>query len=291
VPTGLGLDARLGLSVAQLRDLAPEAARLGYASLWTNAGGPYDALHLCAAWAAVAPLPTGIAAVPIQWAPPRSLGISARTVADLSGGRLVLGIGSGTERARPIAAVREYLSELRAVVGDVPLYVAALGPQMLRLAGQVADGVELNWCTPERIAWSRERIARDIPVVMYIRVCVDDDVPAARAALAKQVLAYALARPGQPLDKGYRGHFARMGFDTALRALEAQRERGASEDALVAAVPSELLDAVGYAGPASGLRAALARFSGGLDLPIVRVLSARPGTLEPVRSAIRAALA
>ena len=41
-----------------------------------------------------------------------------------------------------------------------PVYLAALGPQMLRLAGQVADGALLNWATPERIAVSREEIGR-----------------------------------------------------------------------------------------------------------------------------------
>ena len=40
-----------------------------------------------------------------------------------------------------------------------PVYLAALGPQMLRLAGEVAEGALLNWATPERIAASRSRIA------------------------------------------------------------------------------------------------------------------------------------
>ena len=85
---------------------------------------------------------------------------------------------------------------------------------------------------------------------MYIRVCVDDDVEVARRALAGQVLGYALVRPGADPSLSYRGHFARMGFDDALRELEALRETGASFDQLVARVPDDLLTSVGYYGPA-----------------------------------------
>ena len=44
-----------------------------------------------------------------------------------------------------------------------PVYLAALGPQMLRLAGETADGALLNWATPERIAVSRVRIDEGAP--------------------------------------------------------------------------------------------------------------------------------
>jgi hypothetical protein len=56
---------------------------------------------------------------------------------------------------------------------------------------------------------------------------------------------------------------------------------------LVAAVPDEMLNAVGYYGPAAGAPAAFARLSAGLDEAIVRVITARPG-LEPVVAAMTA---
>ena len=40
-----------------------------------------------------------------------------------------------------------------------PVVLGALGPRMLRLAGEMADGAALNWCTPEQVAWSREQVA------------------------------------------------------------------------------------------------------------------------------------
>jgi 5,10-methylenetetrahydromethanopterin reductase len=264
-------------------------------------------------------------------------------VAQLSSGRFVLGLGTGGYGPgfwasvglpdRPIAVMRQYVSEVRALLdgqqvaaGQVvtgagtatragtpgwpqsaslgleslppaPVYLAALGPQMLRLAGETADGVLLNWATPERIAASRSaidagaaRAARDpgtVPITMYIRVCIDDDVTAARQAFGAQVLGYAMGRPGIPKTAGYRGLFAHMGFDAELTELEQRRDRGAAMPELVAAAPDEMLRAVGYYGPASEAPAAFARLSDGLDEAIVRIITARPG-LEPVAAAMAA---
>ena len=122
---------------------------------------------------------------------------------------------------------------------------------------------------------------------MYIRVCVDDDVAAARRALGAQVLGYALGHPGVPQDAGYRGMFAAMGFDELLRELQARRDRGATLSELVDAVPDQMLQAVGYYGPAAAAPAAFARLSTGLDEAVVRVITARPG-LEPVIAAMAA---
>jgi alkanesulfonate monooxygenase SsuD/methylene tetrahydromethanopterin reductase-like flavin-dependent oxidoreductase (luciferase family) len=178
-----------------------------------------------------------------------------------------------------------------------PVYLAALGPQMLRLAGEVSDGALLNWATPERIAASRERIdegaARagrapgSVPMTMYIRVCVDDDEAAAREAFGAQVLGYALGRAGTPQNAGYRGLFAQMGFDAELTELEERRDRGADMAELVAAAPDEMLRAVGYYGPAGPAAAAFARLSAGLDEAMVRIITARPG-LAPVVEAMEA---
>lgn len=287
---GLGVDSRLGLSAAQLRDLAAEASALGYQSLWTNAGVDYDPIAMCVAWHERSALPTGVSVVPIARNPPPVLGLAARTAHELTGGRFVLGVGSGSVADKPIAAVRSYIDELRKTAQDVPIYVGALGPQMLTLAGRHADGAALNWCTPAQIAWSRERVGPRAKVIQYIRMCVDDDVPAARLALAKQILAYALmVRPSGA--RGYRTHFERMGFASQLDQLEAKRASGASEDDLARAVPEEMLSALGYAGTGNGASAALRKFSAGLDVAIVRVLVARPGNVQGVRETMRAALA
>ena len=338
---GAGLDARLGLPFDQLRAAAREAGQLGFESLWTPAGGVPDSFHVCAAWSQDTSLRTGIAVVPAarMWTP-LGLAAQAATLAQLSSGRFVLGLGTGGYGPgfwasvglpnRPIAVMREYVTQVRALlagqtvtagetvtgaagggmpgwprsaslgVADLPpapVYLAALGPQMLRLAGETADGALLNWATPEHIAVSRARIGEGVaragrgpgavPVTMYIRVWVDDDVAVARQALGQQVLGYALGQPGIPQDAGYRGLFGRMGFDEVLRDLEARREQGATMSQLVDAVPDQMLQAVGYYGPAAPAPAAFARISAGLDEAVVRVITARPG-LEPVIAAMAA---
>src|SRR5580700_10818647 len=169
---GVGLDARLGLPFDQLREAAREAARLGFESLWTPAGEVPDAFHVCAAWSQDTSLRTGISVVPAarMWTP-LSLAAQAATLAQLSSGRFVLGLGTGGYGPgfwasvglpdRPIAVMREYVTEVRGLLAGLPpapVYLGALGPQMLRLAGEVADGALLNWATPERIAVSRAQI-------------------------------------------------------------------------------------------------------------------------------------
>jgi alkanesulfonate monooxygenase SsuD/methylene tetrahydromethanopterin reductase-like flavin-dependent oxidoreductase (luciferase family) len=232
---------------------------------------------------------------------------------------------------RPIAVMREYITEVRGLLAGqpvnagpilaragaapgapgwprsaslgladlppAPVYLAALGPQMLRLAGEVADGALLNWATPERIAVSRAQINTGairagrgpgtVPMTMYIRVCIDDDVAAARQAFGAQVLGYAMGRPGTPQGAGYRGLFAQMGFDAELSELEQRRDRGAAMPELVAAATDEMLQAVGYYGPAALAPAAFARLSTGLDEAIVRIITTRP-SLQEVDAAMAA---
>jgi alkanesulfonate monooxygenase SsuD/methylene tetrahydromethanopterin reductase-like flavin-dependent oxidoreductase (luciferase family) len=278
-------------------------------------------------------LSVGTSVIPFPgWTVP-TLAAESATLGELSGGKFNLGIGLGTYPSEafrrqlglpdvsPLAITRDYLSTLRTLFGggtvdytgkavslhgvqlafkapSVPVYLAAMGPQMLRLSGELADGVTPNWSSAEQIVWMREHVAEgarragrdpaEIPFAQYIRVCVDQDEEAARRAFATQVLGYALARPGQPKDKGYRAHFGRMGFEDILTELEARRERGTPLSELVDAVPRELLLRVGYFGHPAGAAAALRTLSRGLDEAMVRLITVRPGDLEACLETIRA---
>src|ERR1700761_1247386 len=124
---GVGLDARLGLPFGQLRAAAREAERLGFESLWTPAGGVPDSFHVCAAWSQDTTLRTGISVVPAArvWTPP-GLAAQAATLAQRSGGRFVLGLGtcgygpgfwaSTGLPNRPIAVMREYVTAVRGLL-------------------------------------------------------------------------------------------------------------------------------------------------------------------------------
>ncbi len=329
---GVGLDPTLGLNWDQQREVSREAARLGYRSIWTPEGNGQDSFHLCVQrWQATTEvvaegLTTGIAVSPVMYRTPLSFAMEGGTVSDITGGKFIMGIGSGgayrpqaraalgVGRMSALALMRDYLSVIRPLVHgervdyegetttlkgmrlgmrpapETPVYLGALGPRMLEMSGELADGASLNWCTPEQIAWSRERIAEgaakagrdpsEINVAEYIRICVDDDVDAARIALAKATMGYALGA-SVPTERerqlGYRAHFERMGFTDELASLDEMRKKGASRDDVAEAFPAEILQSVGYFGKADGAAAAFARLAEGLDTAIVRVVAARRG--------------
>ncbi len=335
---GVGLDPSLNLSLDEQALLSEEAARQGYTSIWTPEGTGQDSFQMCAhRWAAsrkASPdgLTTGIAVSPVMWRTPVAFAMSGGTLSQLTGGRFIMGIGSGgayRPRTRmslglpnlsALAMMRDYLTTVRVLVAgqeanyegetvtlkgirlgispapETPVYLGALGPKMLEMAGELADGACLNWCSPEQIAWSRERIAagaakvgRDpsgIKVVEYIRVCVDDDEDTARRGLAKATMGYALGAT-VPTERerqlGYRAHFERMGFANELAELDEMRTKGASGDEVADAFPPEILKTVGYYGPAKGAAEAFGKLAQGLDTAIVRVVSARPG-IDSVRA-------
>ncbi|MGQ0572440.1 MAG: LLM class flavin-dependent oxidoreductase [Armatimonadota bacterium] len=312
----LGLDHTLGLSFAAAAQLAQEAARLGYDGLWTpETPGQYDSFQLCThRWAAsrgVVPegLLTGIAVSPAGLRTPLALAMCAKTTSAFTGGRFVLGLGSGAIQdsacrrflglpglgpadVSPLALMRNYLTRVRRLLAaelgldapHTPVYLGALGPDMLRLGGELADGVVLNWCTPEQVAWSRERIregaaraGRDpaaVRVIAYIRVCVDSDVDRARRALGRAVLAY--ISPGRR-QSPYRVHFERMAFGETLALIDRLCAGEVSIDAVVEALPPGFLRRIGYYGPAEPAAAAVRAFASSLDAAIVRVVPSRRG--------------
>ncbi|MBV9356031.1 MAG: LLM class flavin-dependent oxidoreductase, partial [Chloroflexi bacterium] len=286
---GIGLDGRLGLSFAELRQLAIESAAAGYTSIWTPAGATgRDAFHVCHEWLAASDrLLAGTSVVPVPAWTAATLAAQAATLAERSGDRFILGIGPGSVTdpdaraayglppAPPLTLMRDWLIVLRGLLAGerldydgqlvslhgvslgfdpprrVPLYLAAMGPRMLRLAGELADGAMPNWASAEQLDWCRARIAEGaaragrpasaVTLAQYIRVCIDEDVAAARHAYAMQVLSYAMLRKGGDRALGYRAHFARMGFDALLSELEARRDAGARLADLTDDVPDDLL--------------------------------------------------
>ena len=280
---GIALGQELGLAPPDRDALVARAREVGYSSAWTNARGSREPFDACVRWTRDA-MTAGISVVPLDlWAAGELARAATETAAKAAG--FVLGVGSGSAGKGALERVRDGVASLRSTAPGIPIYIGALGPRMLQLAGEVADGVALNWCSTERIAWSRERVAegarragRDpqaVRIIEYIRVCVDDDESAARRALTVAMLGYALAGPRRPKDSGYRVHFTRMGFDEVLTELEARRERGESVESLAADVPPELTRTVGAFGSPSEARSSFARLAEGLDLPIVRVVAAR----------------
>jgi alkanesulfonate monooxygenase SsuD/methylene tetrahydromethanopterin reductase-like flavin-dependent oxidoreductase (luciferase family) len=213
---GHGFALFAGTKPEVIRASAREAESLGYSSFWVNHPGSTDGLAALAhAAQETRRIELGIGVIPLHTRGPSSIveGVGANA---LPLDRLLLGVGSPNPGA--LTRVRAGIAELRSRLGT-RLVVAALGPQMCRLAGEVADGVLLNWLTPEhaRLAaeWVRAGAAaagRQPPrLFAYVRIALGS---AAGDRLREEGIRYA----GIP---AYGDHFARMGrrpVETAIAA-------------------------------------------------------------------------
>jgi alkanesulfonate monooxygenase SsuD/methylene tetrahydromethanopterin reductase-like flavin-dependent oxidoreductase (luciferase family) len=206
---GFGIAAGLDPEVA--RDVAARCESLAYASLWSNDHPAASGLETAGVFAAAAPrLDVGVAVLALDRHAPPDVAAKLGEVG-VPPGRLWLGIGAGFTK-RPLGVVREGIAALRDVLpGGTRIVVAAMGPKMCALAGAEADGVFLNWMTPEKARWARERVqegaaqagrAQAPPVFGYVRVAVGDD---AAERLRKEESFY------RQLHQGYIRHFEALG--------------------------------------------------------------------------------
>src|SRR3989442_2039272 len=149
----LGFALFAGAAPEILRASAREAEGLGYSSFWVNHPGATDGLAALAL-AAGEPrrIELGIGVIPLHTPGPDSIvqGVPAN---GLPVDRLLLGVGGPNPGA--LTGVREGVAALRSKLA-ARLVVAALGPQMCRVAGEVADAVLFNWLTPEHARRSAE---------------------------------------------------------------------------------------------------------------------------------------
>ena len=136
---GVGLDASLGMSWADQADLSREAAELGYASIWTPEGNGQDSFHLCVQrWMATREvvaegLWTGIGVSPVMYRTPLSFAMAGGTVSEITGGRFIMGIGTGgayrpqarralgVGRMSSLSLMRDYLTVVRDLVAGKDL--------------------------------------------------------------------------------------------------------------------------------------------------------------------------
>lgn len=174
-------DLAFGITAAARREhrrLAAELERLGYTELWVNDTRRGDGITSLADVApATTALRLALGVVALSEHPPATIRDRLLRAA-LPLERLTLGVGAGASAS--VELVRSGVAELRALVPDVPIAVAAVGPRMLRLAGEVADAVVATWALPDRLAWIAERISegadaagRPRPrLVLYLRTAI-----------------------------------------------------------------------------------------------------------------------
>ncbi len=236
----------------------------------------------------------GTGVVPIYTRTPATMAQTAATIDELSGGRLNLGLGvshrpvveswHGQTIDRPVAEMREYVAIVRAILRgesppqgekwqtgfhlaglaprpELPIYVAALSPAMLRLAGEVADGVVLWLCNPRYIAdvvvpevtAGLERAGRSagsFDVVAAVPGARTDDPGAAYAAMRKDLIPYF----GLPF---YRAMIERSGFGEDIAAYDAA---AGDLEAMQAAISDRFIEELTAVGDDAAVQAGIERY-------------------------------
>lgn len=288
--TGTAFALRDAWPWAEFAGLARQGESLGYRAVFVPEIDGRDAFASLTGLAGeTSQLLLGTGVVPMTSRRASTTAMGAASVHERSGGRAILGIGTGPPRSGALDALREQVSEIRgrlarddapetpggaparlALDRPVPVWTAALGPRALELAGAVADGVLLNWCTPERVAEARASIVRaaedagrdpaTVTVAAYIRAAVGSDGEAEASALARAAGEYA-SYPA------YRRQFEVMGLGRAAEAASAAR---AGDDRAAPEGARSLIEAVCLWGDPSAARAHLAAYAdAGCDLRVV----------------------
>jgi probable F420-dependent oxidoreductase len=291
---------------------------LGYREAWlAEVAGPEAFTTAAAIAAATGEMDVGIAVAGAFTRTPAVLAMAAASVGDLLGGRrLALGIGSSSETivtgwngvpfARPLRRVRETVEATRAALdgtgsytgatvsmsrfkigvrspGPVEVWVGALNPGMLRVAGAVGDGVCLNMMgaavVPRQIAEVRagaEAAGRPPPsgVMARLHVLVTDDPGPVRDALRATVLGPYLAQPV------YNRFLAWCGYPEEAAAIASGWAAG-DREAVSRALHPRLVEDLTLMGPEAVVRERLDGFAAaGVTVAALSVPSPQRGDVE-----------
>ncbi len=299
----------LGLSSDDQRAIVQEAERLGYDSVWAAEAYGSDAATVLG-WLAglTSTIKLGSAIFQMPGRTPAMTAMTAATIDQLSGGRMLLGIGSsgpqvaegwhGQRFAKQMQRTREYVAVVRMALARerlrfdgetltlplpdgpgkalkltispvqerIPIYLAAIGPNNTRLAGEIADGWIPTLFSPEHVAESRalleEGAARSgrslegFDVAPTVYVAITDDVAAGRD-LVRPLVALYVGGMGSRKQNFYNALVQRYGFEDEARDVQDLYLDGKREEA-AARLSDELIDSVALCGPAEHVRDRLA---------------------------------
>ncbi len=262
-------------------ELVRQAEKLGFTDAWSYETSSGDAFTPVAAAATVTErIRLGTAIVPVFTRPAALIALSAAGVQQFSGGRFILGIGISTPTIveqwmgipykLPVTRLRETVAALRATFGGQkvttagkavringfrlgtppavapPIYIGAQGQLMLQTAGELGDGVIVNYITPETFPRMLDEIrkgarkagksADSLDIACRILVAVDEEYETVREHLRRELTAY-LTVPQ------YNRFFQWIGYqDEAQAALEAWNA-GDRRKAL-SLVPDHMLESI-----------------------------------------------
>lgn len=317
----LGLD--VGLGIARL------ARDTGYRSFWTAETTGQEAFAtLGAVGAGVGGLELGTGVLAIQLRTPMLAAMGAATLQSLAGGHdVLLGVGISspvvvrrwhgeTYGEAPVTQMREYLELARACLSGeavshdgahyaanrfrlgvrLPdarpkLVLGALNERMLRLAGELCDGVLLNYLPASAVPWCVEQVRRgeadagraagSCTVYAYVHVGVCDPGPAAEPA-RKDLFSYAVV-------PAYARAFERAGFAEEVATVNeahARRDRHAA----LAGISDRMVAEIDICGDAAHIaRAVRAYRDAGVDHPVLMPLPWGPDRVATIEATLDAA--
>jgi alkanesulfonate monooxygenase SsuD/methylene tetrahydromethanopterin reductase-like flavin-dependent oxidoreductase (luciferase family) len=292
---GSGCFISTGRSLDDAIERVKLAESLGYESVYTTHIAGRESLTVLTAYAlASSRIRVGTGVVPIYTRTPATMAQTAASIDDLSGGRLTLGLGvshrpvvegwHGQSIDKPVSEMREYTQIVRAILrGDnppdgekwqssfhlvglqprpqLPIYIAALSPAMLRLAGEIADGVLLWLCGPSyirdvvipEVRAGRERAGLTLEgfdVVPAVPTALTDDPQAAYGAMRRDLMPYF----GLPF---YRAMIERSGYAGDIEAYDAA---GGDFEAMQSAVSAGFLEQLTAVGDQQAVREGIERY-------------------------------
>jgi probable F420-dependent oxidoreductase len=297
-----------GRALAEQREIVTELPALGYTDAWSaelNGVDAFTPLALASQW--TSELRFGTAIAPIYTRGPCLLAMSAATMAGLAPGRFVMGIGTSSQVVveqwngiafeKPYQRSRDMLRFLRAALAGqkvseryetftvdgfrldpvpaVPptLALAALRPQMVKLAAAEADAAITNWLSPGDVPQVRAAAGPDCELVARIFVCPTADLDTARA-IGRRVLAAYVTVPA------YAAFHVWLGRGELLKPMQDLWAEGDRKGAL-AAIPDQVVDDLVVHGELEACRERVAEYqASGLDTPVISILPA-PGADVP----------
>lgn len=308
---GWGLTVpQLGLPLLDHERLLRQLPGWGYTDIWsaeTSGADAFVPLALASTWQPA--LRLGTAIVPVFTRGPALIAMSAATMAAAAPGRFVLGIGAsspvivrnwnGIGFEEPYRRTRDVLRIVKqALAGErvngefdtvtinrfkleqppaapPPVMLGALRPQMLRLAGQEADGAILNWLASYDVARCLDAIGTETETVARIFVCPSEDIDYART-LGRRLIATYLTVPA------YAAFHDWLGRGPALRAMHEAWNAGDRAGA-AAAIPDEVVDDLVLHGPPESVRDQVQAFAdAGVTTPLIALLPTPDGDVADI---------
>ena len=298
------------------------AEEVGYRSFWTAETTGPEAFSLLAAAGAAAPsLGLGTGVLALQLRTPMVVAMAGATLQALHPDNdIVIGVGISSPVVtsrwhsvpygdQPLARTREYVTLLRACLsgekvdfaGDFyqvkgfrlgvrlgerrpKIVVGALNPKMLALAGEVADGVALNYLPASHVPWSVEQVRKggDATIYAYVHAGVCQFEEGAELA-RRDLFSYAVV-------DAYARSFARAGFAEEVEEIRARHADGDRAGAL-AAVSDRMVDAIDVMGDADTVAATMQAYvDAGVEVPVLMPLPWGADRRASADLTIRAAL-